>query len=169
MLTMPSFVAMEPDAGSEDDPPAGLLAAVDRSLSPWVVGHVRRLVIAWTGRPPTADVLDAAIAAGEQARADTGAALAALLATDIDAQRTNPLAVLRSAVRYPTDVLREVGVPEVVRDAFAERSFPDDPYDLTPATWRDLSDEVHEAGIIWGAWKAQRFLQRRRAEGKLDP
>jgi hypothetical protein len=69
--------------------------------------------------------------------------------------------VLRGAVVYPAAVLRAAGVPEVVRDEFAERAFPDDGYDLSPATWRDLGDEVHEAGLVWGAWKAKQHLDRR--------
>jgi hypothetical protein len=123
--------------------------------------------MAWSGTFP-ADVLASAQAAGDAAAAQVGDEVAALLAMDVDAQRTNPLAVLRGAVRFPSGVLRDAGVPEVVRDGFAERSFPDDVYDLSPATWRDFGEDVHDAGIVWGAWKAQTVLRRRRAEGKLD-
>ena len=108
----------------------------------------------------------AARAAGTRARADVGARLRALFAEDIDAQRTNPLAVLRGAVRYPTAVLEAAGVPPVVRDEFAERAFPADVYDLAPATWRDIDDSLYEPGLVWSAWKAKTFLDRRRAEGR---
>jgi hypothetical protein len=30
-----------------------------------------------------------------------------------------------------------------------------------------MGDDVHEAGISWGAWKAATVLTRRRAEGKV--
>ena len=74
--------------------------------------------------------------------------------------------MLRGAVRYPTAVLEAAGVPPVVRDEFAERAFPADVYDLAPATWRDLDESVHEPGLVWGAWKAKTFLDRRRQEGR---
>ena len=77
-----------------------------------------------------------------------------LLHTDVDEQRTNPLSVLRSAVRYPTALLARAGVPRAARDEFAEHAFPDDVYDLAPATWRDVDPSLHEPGIVWGAWKA---------------
>jgi hypothetical protein len=157
-----SIAAVEPDPADE------LLAAVRRALPGWVRAQVDRLMTAWSGAVP-ADVRAAAAQQGRRAQEEIGAELAALLATDVDAQRTNPLAILRGAVRYPTSVLREAGVPEVVRDEFAERTFPDDVYDLSPATWRDLGDDVHDAGIVWGAWKARTVLLRRRAEGRLDP
>jgi hypothetical protein len=87
----------------------------------------------------------------------------ALLASDIDAQRTNPLSLLRGAVRYPTAVLRDAGVaPTGQRDEFAVRAFPDDVYDLAPATWTDVDESLQEPGIAWGAWKAYTHLSRRR-------
>ncbi len=96
------------------------------------------------------------------ARSEVGAELRELLERDIDDQRTNPLSVLRGAVRFPTAVLRAAGVPPVVRDDFAERAFPDDIYDLSPATWRDVDESLHEPGLVWGAWKAGEHLRRRR-------
>jgi hypothetical protein len=92
-------------------------------------------------------------------------ALRQLLAADVDDQRTNPMAVLRGAVRYPTRVLQAAGVPAVVRDEFAERAFPDDLYDLAPATWADIDPALHEPGLTWSAAKAHTVLARRRAEG----
>jgi hypothetical protein len=94
------------------------------------------------------------------------AALDQLLATDADAQATNPLSVLRSAVRHPTEVLARHGVPPVPRDEFAVRNFPDDVYALSPATWADVDESLQEPGLIWGAWKAKTVLDRRRAEGR---
>ena len=89
--------------------------------------------------------------------------LRALLAADVDDQRTNPLSLFRVAVSGPTELLRDAGVPVPSRDGFAADHFPDDVYRLGPASWSDISPELHEPGIIWGAWKAMTILQRRRS------
>jgi hypothetical protein len=117
---------------------------------------------AWQGAEVPADVLDAARAAGAQAHAALLPELRDLLATDVDAQRSNPLAVIRRGVPYATAVLQAAGVPPVRRDADAERLFPDDVYDLTPAAFADVGSSVHEPGIVWGAAKAHVILRRRR-------
>jgi hypothetical protein len=84
-----------------------------------------------------------------------------LLAADIDEQVTTPLAIIRSAaVRYPTSVLRRAGVAPVVRDPFAAAAFPDDIYDLSPASFADLSADLVDPGMAWGAAKA--FVHKRR-------
>jgi hypothetical protein len=134
---------------------------VDERLPSWVARSVARFV--------TID--DPAVAArveqaGQAARAEVMPSLRALLAQDVDAQRNSPLAILRRAVRYPTEVLGELGVPPVRRDEFVERNFPDDVYDLSPASFADVDPSLHEPGIAWGAAKAHVVLQRRRAEGK---
>ena len=78
-----------------------------------------------------------------------------------DEQRTGPLAILRSAVRYPTEVLRAAGVPPADRDRFAREAFPDDDYALTPAAFADIDQSLHEPGIVWGAAKAYVHKVRR--------
>src|SRR3954447_6431842 len=118
-------------------------------------------MVAWAGEVPAAVAADAR-QAGDQATADVGAELRRLLALDAERQPTNPLSVLRAAVRYPTAVLQRAGVPPVVRDEFRERAFPDDAYDLAPATWKDVDEALHEPGIIWGAWKAKTVMERHR-------
>jgi hypothetical protein len=142
-----------------------LADAVEAALPGWVERGVVRIVMAYRGVVEPSVRLDAQ-AAGQRAREEVGTALRALLETDVDEQRTNPLAVLRGAVRYPSAVLVRAGVPPVVRDEFAERAFPDDLYDLAPATWRDVDETLHEPGLVWGAWKAKTVLDRRRAEGR---
>ena len=141
-----------------------LVAAVEAALPRWVERSVRRLLVAYVG---SADplVMAQAAEAGRRAVEEVVPELRALLATDVDEQRTNPLSLLRGAVRYPTAVLREAGVPPVVRDDFSERSFPDDDYDLTPASFADVDPSLHEPGIAWGAAKAYVHLARRRAGG----
>ena len=126
---------------------------------------MRRVADAWQPGAGAA-LAPAAADAGREATRLVGARVRALLARDVDDQPTGPLAVLRTAVEYPTAVLHEAGVPPVARDEFATATFPDDLYDLTPGSFRDLGESVHEPGIRWGAAKAHRVLARRRAEGR---
>lgn len=101
--------------------------------------------------------------AGEQCAAEIGPPLRDLLTTDVDEQQTTPLSVLRSAVRFPTQVLADAGVPTPPRDDFDAARFPDDPYGLTPASFADIDPELGPIGIAWGAAKAFEVLQRRRS------
>jgi hypothetical protein len=142
-----------------------LADAVDAALPGWVERSVARLVEAHQGML-TGEVRAAAAEAGQRAAAELGAEVRRLLATDVDEQRANPLALLRSAVRYPAEVLAGAGVPPVVRSGFDVEAFPADVYGLTPATWGDIDPALHERGIVWGAAKAHVVLSRRRAEGK---
>jgi hypothetical protein len=138
---------------------AELADGIEAALAPWVVGCVRRLMEAWSGSLP-ADVRASAEEAGERCRQEVGPVVRELLERDIDAQHSTPLTLLRAAVRYPTEVLAAAGVPHVVRDAFAERAFPNDPYGLAPASLADVTPSLSELGIAWGAAKA--FEHRRR-------
>jgi hypothetical protein len=93
-------------------------------------------------------------------------ALEALLGTDVDEQRTNPLSLFRHAVRGPTALLIAHGVPRPPADPFASAHFPDDAYRLGPASWSDVDPTLHDPGLAWGAWKAMTVLRRRRDEGR---
>jgi hypothetical protein len=104
--------------------------------------------------------------AGRAAQAEGIRRVRALLGTDIDAQRGNPLAVLRGLVPYATAVLRRADARPVPRDEFSERTFPDDAYDLTPVSFADVDPALHEPGLVWGAAKAHVHLARRRRQGK---
>jgi len=169
-----STSAPPPDDPADDPADAAALAgyatalgdAVDAAIPAWVDRSVRA-VLAAQGRPVDEPTAAAIAAAGEAARADGVPRVRALLATDVDAQRTNPLSILRSLVRYPTEVLRAAGATPVARDDFAARNFPDDAYDLTPAAFADVDPALHEPGLVWGAAKAHVHLARRRREGKL--
>lgn len=142
-----------------------LADAVDAVLAGWVVRSVEgRCVDA--GRPVDDAVRAAAVAAGERCRAEVAPAIRELLLTDPDDQRTTPLALLRSATRCATEALASLDVPHVVRDEFAEHSFPADVYGLTPASFADVDPALHEPGLTWGAAKAHVHLTRRRAEGR---
>lgn len=141
-----------------------LADGIEAALGPWVERCVRtRLEDA--GGVFTAEVRARAAAAGLTAVDVTGPRVRALLELDIDAQTTGPLAIVRSAVVFPTDVLRAVGVPPVDRDETARSMFPDDDYDLTPASFAELDPALTETGIVWGAAKAHVHLTRRRSMG----
>lgn len=91
-----------------------------------------------------------------------------LLSTDVDEQRTNPLQVLRLSTTLANQKLHQLEIAPPHRDEFEIAAMPHDTYALGPLTWKDLGDDVHEAGITWGAWKAATVLTRRRAEGKIS-
>ncbi|MET0729216.1 MAG: hypothetical protein ABWZ76_13055 [Acidimicrobiales bacterium] len=141
---------------------AELVAAVEAALPGWIERLVADRWIAWRGEAVPEEVQAAARDAGQRARAEVVPVLRTLLSSDVDAQWTNPLSVLRGAVRYATEVLAGTGVPAVVRDAQDERLFPDDIYGLTPAAFADIDPSVQEPGLVWGAGKAHVVLQRHR-------
>jgi hypothetical protein len=143
------------------EPHATALAdAVEVALPRWVERSVTRIMAAWSGREPDAGIVEAAREAGRRAGAEVGAEIRALVAADIDDQWTTPLSLLRAAVRYPTVVLQDAGVPPVERDPFRERLEPADLYDLSPATFADVDPSLAEPGMVWGAAKA--LAHRRR-------
>lgn len=165
------MVGMPPDANPQDDPEdlirlAGyaddLVAAIEVALPAWVQRCVADRWMAAHGGVPSPEVLDAARDAASAAVDQVLPPLRALLALDVAAQPTNPLALVRGAVVHPTRVLAAAGVPPVVRDPHAERLFPDDAYDLVPGAFADLDPAVHDPGIHWGAAKAHVLLRRRR-------
>lgn len=171
---------MEPvvaDANVPDDPndaaalrahADALLEAVVTALPGWVERSVSHRYQQWAGHPAPAEVMEHARRQGRDAVLDVEPRLRALLVTDVDQQRSNPLAILRSAVRFPAAVLRAAGVPPVERDAHAEAMFPDDAYDLTPAAFADLDESAHEPGLVWGAAKAHIVLRRRRSRRDME-
>ena len=154
------------DDGRRPDPPTQLLATARTSVPQWL----RRVVLGAAERGGVdvtehGDVLDASIrAAAETCLAE----LADLLGTDVDAQRTNPLGLIRRSVERPSRLLLRLGATPPAADDFHRKRFPDDPFSLGPANWNEVDDELHTAGITWGAWKAMTVLRRRRDEGLLD-
>jgi hypothetical protein len=131
---------------------------VARTLPGWVVARVAFIADAWGRLHADARArLDAdAIAAGSAATVRVVASLRELFAVPPAAQRTTPLEIVRSATREVTEVLASAGIPEVERDEFAVRAFPDDLYDVTPATLSDLGDEdLGPLQLAWGLAKAK--------------
>jgi hypothetical protein len=137
-----------------------LADAIERALPRWVRRCVQRFV------PVEGAVADAVDEAGRRAQQGVGASVRALLLADLDEQQSTPLALVRLAVREPTEVLRSLGVAPVARDEFDVRAFPDDVYGLTPASFADVDPALHEPGVRWGAAKAFVFKERRRREGR---
>jgi hypothetical protein len=138
---------------------AALADALDATLGPWVVACVEQR-LAEAGRSVPPEVLEAARLAGEAAVRDIGRRVRALVEQDIDSQTTTPLSLVRVAVKYPTAVLRDVGLPPRHRDAFRVSRFPDDDFDLTPTSLAALGDDVGDLAIVWGASKAMAHRRR---------
>jgi hypothetical protein len=163
------------DRGDRDDREealrryAGELAdAVDQAIPRWVERVVRAVLDA------QGIAVDAAMAsrleeAAGAARAAGAPRVRALLETDIDQQPTTPLTLLRDLVPFPTEVLRSAGARPVARDEFRQRSFPDDIYDLAPASFADVDPALHEPGLAWGAAKAYVHLGRHAPKGRPSP
>lgn len=146
---------------------ADLIVAIEQVVEEWLLRVAVERYRTHRAEPDSQFVLDATSAARDGARW-TIERLRTTLEVDVDAQRVNPLQVLREAVRFPTGVLRVAGVPPAVRDEYDERINPDDIYGIGPAHWNDIDESLTGPGIVWGAAKAGTVLQRRRAEGKLD-
>lgn len=139
---------------------AGALAdAVEGAVPGWVERSVERIAVAWQGHLDEG-LRRAASEVGRRAGAEVGDEMRELLLSDVDQQRQTPLGVLRSAVRYPSEVLEAAGVPPVQRDDFAESRFPADRYGLVPASLAAVDPALSEPGLTWGAAKALVHLRR---------
>ena len=135
---------------------AGLVEGVGRALPEWAARSADGLLLAWAGLGDDRrrEVVEEARAAGEAAARRVAAELTTLLALDPAAQRATPLEIIRTAVLEPTAVLAAAGVPDVVRDAFDERSWPDDRFGLVPRTVKDLDPDLAAVHFAWGVAKA---------------
>ena len=153
------------ESDTRDDPVEILIAAIVECTPQWLERCVIATATARLGTCEPALAQRAAQMAAEQGPALVDE-LISLLRTDVDSQRQNPLMLYRSAVVHPTGLLVAAGVPASTRDEFHQRVFAGDRYGLSPATWADIDERLHEPGLYWGAWKAAVILHRRRAEGR---
>jgi hypothetical protein len=147
-----------------DETGGAIIAGVETQLPAWTRAQVDRLLTAW-GRAP-ADVRARAEAqsadAGDAAARRIVAQLRELFAVEPERQGATPLEIVRTAYREPTAVLAEAGVPQVVRDEFDERAWPDDVYGLVPRTLGDLGDpDLAPLHLAWGMAKATVIRARR--------
>lgn len=164
-MTEPDVGPTDADLVALDAYAAALAEGIVAALGPWVERSVAE-VCTRSGSMLTGDLRRRAQAAGVEATAELAPQVRALLALDIDEQRVGPLELVRRAVPWPTEVLRQAGVVAVDRDEAARAMFPEDDYDLTPTSFRDLDPSLHEPGLEWGAAKAHVHLSRRRASGQ---
>ncbi len=154
------MVAMEPVRPSTPDDVAfasyglELAEAIDAALPGWIATSWTRFGL----QAPLDTVVD-------DVRAAIVGPLRALVAADLDDQRSTPLGVIRNAVPILSEALANAGVEPLVRDEMLVRLEPDDVYGLSPASFADLGPDVAEAGLVWGAAKAHVHLQRRRRAG----
>jgi hypothetical protein len=142
-----------------------LTARVSAAVPAWVVRCVEERLA--PDAPERDRVLTRAEVAGRRAGQEVAAQLHALLGADVDGQRSTPLAVVRAAVPYPTEVLRQAQVPPVPRDPFVSARFPDDPYGLTPASLAAMDPHLGETAIAWGAAKAMAHRKRHGGPGEF--
>jgi hypothetical protein len=107
---------------------AGALAdGIERAIPGWVERSVRRL-LADQAIAVDDDLSRRIAAAGADARDDGAPRVRRLLATDVDRQAGNPLAILRDRCTHARCARRApAGGPRRVH----ERSFPDDVHDLS--------------------------------------
>ena len=135
---------------------AALLDGVARAVPDWAARAADTLLSAWGRVDPDRqrEVVAAAREAGERAAQRVADELAGLLALDPAEQRATPLEIIRTAVVEPTEVLAGAGLPDVVRDPFEERAWPDDRFGLIPRTLRDLDPDLAAVHFAWGIAKA---------------
>jgi hypothetical protein len=158
-----------PAGGSPDDERLAAVAraladGVEQALPGWVERAVAFVATAWFGSVPD-EVAHAARDAGRRAAERVAPPVRSALLADVDDRGPNPLAVLREAVRFPTEVLRAASVPPVERDPFVEDRFPEDDYDLVPTSFADLDPALHRLGLAWGAARAYVHRTRHRSSG----
>jgi hypothetical protein len=141
------------------DRAAALYAVLAERIGPFVEACVlTRIGDAFGGVTPVQ--AERARDAGARAAAAVLPVLRVLLDADVDAQAATPLQVLRDAVSYATTALDAVAVPPLARDRFLAERFPEDRYDLIPASMGVLGGDVEDLAIAWGAAKA--LVHRRR-------
>lgn len=144
------------------------MAVLETVVEPWLHRSLLDTAARHNRCDPDHLAPDLCGAIAEEARRQAALVLpqiAELLATDVDAQRQNPLALLRAAAIAAGEVLERHGIAPVARDDFEVRAFPADHYRLVPASWVDVDPSLQDPGITWGAWKAAHVLHRRREEG----
>lgn len=151
MVTMEAVRPPTPDDVAFAAYGSTLAAAIDEALPAWIATWWTRLGMA----APSDSVVD-------DVRTAILGPLRALVAADLDDQRSTPLSIIRDAIPILSDALHNAGVAPVVRDEILERLEPDDVYGLSPASFADLGPDVADAGLVWGAAKAHVHLQRRR-------
>lgn len=133
-----------------------LVAAVDTAIRPWLLDV---LAHRFGGDIPPASQ-QRAEAAVEAAAAEAHRLLTELATADPATPLSGPLERLRRSVSPVTDLLGEAQAQRPRRDPVDIEMRPDDVFAIGPLAFTDLSAEVHDAGITWGAAKAYMHTQR---------
>jgi hypothetical protein len=149
---------------------AMLIDGVGAALPAWAERVAAMLMEAWGALDAATrrDVVGKAREAGERAARRVATELAELAAVDPAEQRATPLEIIRTAVTEPTEVLAAAGMPDVVRDPFDERAWPEDRFGLVPRTLKDLDPDLAAVHFAWGVAKAA-VLRARAAGGRAGP
>lgn len=148
-----------------------LIDGVGVALPAWAERAADTLLTAWGGIPAgqRREVAADAREAGERAARRVAGELRELLALDPAEQRATPLEIIRDAVTEPTAVLAAAGLPDVVRDPFEERAWPDDRFGLVPRTLRDLDPDLAAIHFAWGVSKTAVLRARARRSERPEP
>lgn len=159
------FVVNTDDLDDERDAEAytqyglNLVEAVDLAYRPWLAGVVAArfggIVPDWRA-PAVSDAIESAAAVAHQL-------LTELAVADPTTPLSGPLERLRRSTSPVTEMLAAAELPAPPRDRVDIEMRPDDLYALGPMTFTDLSEQVHDAGIAWGAAKAYVHTRRSRA------
>lgn len=124
----------------------------------------------WVGRTTATRAASGGVAVDDAALDDVATATVALvdrelrriLDADVDQGAGSPLEAVRAAVGPVTTLLETWGAAHPARDDFVADAFPDDRYEIGPASFADIDEALHEPGLIWGAARAHVHLRRRR-------
>ena len=123
-----------------------LVRVVDAAIRPWL----RSLYVDRTSTQPCA----ATEAAIESVAQEANRLLLELIESDIDQPLSGPLERIRQAVGPLNAELVSAGAVPPRRDPIDREMRPEDIFAIGPMVFADLGDEVHAAGIQWGAAKA---------------
>lgn len=128
--------------------------AISGAIRPWLDAVIETRI----ANTSIADQLDETL---DEITLAVDRSITELINADVDQPLSGPLERIRREVEPLNDLLDRLGVSPPHRDAVDVQMRPADRHALGPMTFRDLGDDVHEAGITWGAAKAHLHLQRR--------
>lgn len=135
-------------------------------LPEWMAG--RALAVLGAGGLPASVAAAAADEVRHQGHAAgyrAAEALRELLGTDVERQRSTPLAVVRASLGDLSRALQQAGLSPPARPEALARAGPEDSFALAPASWSEVDADLAEAALTWGAAKAAVHLRRHRPRG----
>lgn len=130
-----------------------IVACVSSNLSMWLGSRSIEIASAWLGKT-SPDLAAALGAASDAATMRVAKEIEELLSQDPQEQRSTPQSILRGCHLEPGQVLARLGVPEVERGAFEDRTLPEDKWSLAPNDLGEISQELGPLLLAWGLAKA---------------